>query len=144
VSDVLADKGTQVWHIAPDATVRQALELMARKQIGAVLVVDGTVPVGILSERDFTRSAVEERRTPEQIRVREIMSRDVVRVSPEDTVEHCMTLITHRRVRHLPVMDGDRLVGLVSIGDVVKCIITEQVGFIDDLERYIAGPNVTA
>jgi CBS domain-containing protein len=144
VRDVLADKGSHVWRIAADATVRDALELMTEKKIGAVLVVDGSTPVGILSERDFTRSAANEQRTPAQIRVHEIMSREVVRVSPDETVEDCMTVMTHRRVRHLPVMDGDRLVGLVSIGDVVKWIITEQVGVIDDLERYIAGPNVTA
>jgi CBS domain-containing protein len=144
VRDVLADKGSQVWNISADATVCDALELMAEKKIGAVLVVEGSIPVGILSERDFARSAVHEQRTPKQIRVREIMSRDIVTVSPDKTVEDCMNLMTHRRMRHLPVMDGDRLVGLVSIGDVVKWIITEQVGVIDQLERYIAGPNVTA
>jgi CBS domain-containing protein len=144
VRDVLADKGSQVWRISAEASVCDALELMAEKQIGAVLVVEGATPVGILSERDFARSAVKEQRTPRQMRVREIMSRDLVFVSPDETVEDCMEIMTHQRMRHLPVVEGDRLVGLVSIGDVVKWIITEQIGAIDQLERYIVGPNVTA
>lgn len=144
VGDVIADKGSQVWSISADANVCDALKLMADKGIGAVLVVEGVRPVGILSERDFARSAASEQRSPRQISVREIMSSDVIYVSPDKTVEDCMELMTHRRTRHLPVLDGGRVVGLISIGDVVKWIITEQVAVIDQLECYIAGPNVTA
>jgi CBS domain-containing protein len=144
VGDVLAEKGNQVWSISPDANLCDALKLMAEKQIGAVLVVEHNRPVGILSERDFARSAAKEDRSPRQIAVREIMSTNIVYVTLDKTVEDCMTLMTGRRMRHLPVLDGGRVIGLISIGDVVKWIITEQVGMIDQLERYIAGPNVTA
>jgi CBS domain-containing protein len=143
VSDVIADKGHHVWSISGDATVCEALELMAKKRIGAVLVVEGSQPVGICSERDFARSAVNETRPPTEIRVREIMSTELVYVSPDKTVEECMELMTQRRMRHLPVHDGRRLVGLVSIGDVVKWIITEQESVIDQLEHYISGPYGT-
>jgi CBS domain-containing protein len=143
VGDVLADKGSQVWSISADATVCDALELMAEKRVGAVLVLEGRTPIGIFSERDFARSGARDPRSPKQIGVREIMSPEVVYVSPDKTVEDCMEIMTHRRMRHLPVVEAGRLVGLISIGDVVKWIITEQVGVIDQLERYIAGPNVT-
>ncbi len=144
VADVLAEKGNRVWSIAADANLCDALELMAEKRIGAVLVVEHGRPVGMLSERDFARSAAKDARSPREIAVREIMSRELVFVSPDKTVEDCMELMTHRRMRHLPVVDGGVVIGLVSIGDVVKWIITEQVGLIDQLEQYIAGPNITA
>jgi CBS domain-containing protein len=142
VGDVLADKGSQVWSISAHATVCDALELMAKKKIGAVLVADRGEPVGIFSERDFARNAAREQRSPRQIAVRELMSTEVVFVTPDKTVEDCMEIMTHRRMRHLPVIEAGRIVGLISIGDVVKWIITEQVGVIDQLERYITGPNV--
>jgi CBS domain-containing protein len=144
VRDVLAGKGHQIWTIKADATVHDALALMARKEIGAVLVVEDAEPVGVLSERDFARHAAEHDCEPSRTRVHEIMTRELLYVSLEHTVEQCMELMTHRRIRHLPVRDGGRLVGLVSIGDVVKSIITEQECVIDQLENYIAGPTVTA
>jgi CBS domain-containing protein len=140
VRDVIADKGQQVWSVSGDATVYEALELMAAKHIGAVLVVEGSQPAGIFSERDFARSAVNETRKPTEIGVRELMSSELVYVTPDKTVEDCMELMTRRRTRHLPVHDGRRLVGLVSIGDIVKWIITEQESAIDQLEHYISGP----
>ena len=143
VRDVISDKGQQVWSISGDATVCEALELMAAKRIGAVLVLDASQPVGIFSERDFARNAVHETRPPTEIRVREIMSSELVYVNPDKTVEDCMELMTQRRMRHLPVHDGRRLVGLISIGDVVKWIITEQESAIDQLEHYISGPYGT-
>ena len=143
VRDVIADKGNHVWSISADATVCEALELMASKRIGAVLVVEESQPVGIFSERDFARSVVKETRPPTEIQVREIMSSDLIYVTPDQTVEDCMELMTERRMRHLPIHDGRRLVGLVSIGDVVKWIITEQESAIDQLEHYIAGPYGT-
>jgi CBS domain-containing protein len=144
VRDVLAGKGHQIWTITADATLHDALELMAGKEIGAVLVVEDAQPVGVLSERDFARYAAVRDCEPSRTTVREVMTSELVYVSLEHTVEQCMELMTHRRIRHLPVREDGRLVGLVSIGDVVKSIITEQECVIDQLENYIAGPTVTA
>jgi CBS domain-containing protein len=137
VKDILAAKGRQVWTVKPDATVFQALERMAEKNVGALVVLDGERLIGVLSERDYARKIILEGRTSRQTRVREIMSDEVICVDAERTIEECMAVMTHRRIRHLPVLEGDRLAGVISIGDVVNAIISEQQNWIRDLEDYI-------
>ena len=139
VREILRNKGCDVWSIAPDATVYEALCLMADKNVGAVLVIDACTLVGILSERDYARKVILHGKSSRDTLVREIMTERMVYVRPEQTAEECMALMTEKRVRHLPVLEGDRLVGVVSIGDVVKSIISEQEFVIDQLEHYISG-----
>jgi CBS domain-containing protein len=123
--------------IAPDASVFEALELMAEKDIGAVVVVrDGRV-IGILSERDYARKVILHNKASREIAVDEIMTDRVLYVSPGHTIEQCMALMTDKRIRHLPVLDDDRLIGVLSIGDLVKATISEQDFTIRQLERYI-------
>jgi CBS domain-containing protein len=130
-------KGGQVYSIRPDAKVIEALQLMAQKDVGALLVMDGSKLAGIISERDYARKVILHGKSSQDIAVRDIMTSDVVRVAPSQTVEDCMGLMTQRRVRHLPVCEGDKLVGLVSIGDLVKEVIAEQEQTIKQLESYI-------
>ena len=130
-------KGGQVWSIRPDAKVFEALQLMAQKDVGALLVMDGTRLAGIMSERDYARKVILQGKSSQDMAVRDIMTADVVKVDPSRTVEECMGLMTQRRVRHLPVCEGDKLVGLVSIGDLVKEVIAEQEQTIKQLESYI-------
>jgi len=137
IERILTQKGHQVWSIDPDASVLEALTLMAEKRIGALLVMDATVPVGIISERDYARSVALKGKTSRATPVRQIMTSPVVRVGPHQSVQEALALVTDRRVRHLPVMDGDQLLGLVSIGDLVKAIIAEQQLLIEQLEGYI-------
>jgi CBS domain-containing protein len=137
VRDILAAKGRQVWSVEPNATVFQALEQMAEKNVGALVVLEGERLVGIFSERDYARKIILEGKSSKQTPVREIMSTEVACVDLERTIEECMGLMTHRRIRHLPVLEGDRLTGIVSIGDVVNAIISEQETMIRDLEDYI-------
>ena len=139
VKETLRTKGPEVWSMAPDATVYDALELMADKNIGAVLVMDANRLVGILSERDYARKVILHGRSSKETPVREIMTRRVVYVRPEQTTEECMALMTDKRVRHLPVLEDEQLIGVISIGDVVKSIISEQGFIIEQLERYISG-----
>lgn len=134
---LLQKKGRQVWSVPPDATVFDALRLMADKGIGAVLVMDGERVVGILSERDYARKVALEGRTSRETPVREIMTPRVVYARADQTVEEAMAIMTEKRVRHLPVFQGDRLVGIVSIGDLVKEIISDQQFMIDQLINYI-------
>ena len=138
IRELLQEKGTQVWSIAPEASVYDALASMAEKNIGALLVTDDGETVGILSERDYTRNVVLLGRTSKDTKVRDIMTSRPVCVSPEQTVEEGMALMTEKRVRHLPVIDGDRVLGLVSIGDMIKAIISEHKFIIEQLEHYIA------
>jgi CBS domain-containing protein len=130
-------KGGQVWSIRPDAKVFEALQLMAQKDVGALLVMDGSRLTGIMSERDYARKVILQGKSSQDMAVRDIMTADVVRVDPSRTVEECMGLMTMRRVRHLPVCEGDKLIGLVSIGDLVKEVIAEQEQTIKQLESYI-------
>ena len=139
VKDLLKGKGYDIWAVAPDDSVYDALKLMADKNVGAVLVVDTGNLVGILSERDYARRVILKGKLPEDTPVREIMTEKVLWVRPDQTVEECMALMTNKRVRHLPVFEEDQLIGVISIGDVVKAIISEQEFMIEQLEHYITG-----
>ena len=137
VSDILRSKGSEVCSVGPAASVRDALELMAAKGIGALVVLEGGEVVGILSERDYAREVELKGRTAAATPVGAIMTGKVACIEPGNTVEECMALMTHKRIRHLPVVEDGRLVGLVSIGDVVKAIISHQQFLIEQLEHYI-------
>lgn len=139
VRQLLKEKGDQVWTIAPDASVYDALQLMADKGIGALVVIDNERIVGLLSERDYARKLILQGRSSRNTPVSEVMTTRVLIVGPDQTVEDCMALATDKRVRHFPVMDGDRLIGLVSIGDLVKSVIADQEYVIKQLENYISG-----
>jgi len=137
VAGILEEKGDRVWTIGPEATVYEALELLADRNVGAVVVVDGTGLVGIMSERDYARKVVLLDRVSKKTTVAEIMTSDVITVAPDARVSDCMTLMTERRVRHLPGGGAGRLLGRVSIGDVVRAVIAEREFMIDQLEQYI-------
>ena len=139
VAHLLAQKGSDVWTIAPDATVFEALQLMSGKDAGALAVVDQGRLVGIISERDYTRKGVLDDRRSRETLVRQIMTARVLTVTRSHTIGECMALMTNKRIRHLPVVEGDALLGLVSIGDVVKALIADQEHTIEQLERYITG-----
>jgi CBS domain-containing protein len=139
VGEILNRKGHDIWYISPNATVYEALELMADKNIGAVLVIDGGTLVGILSERDYARKVILRGLASREIPVRRIMTDRVICVRTDQTAEDCMALMTDKRVRHLPVLENDQLVGVISIGDVVKAIISDQEFIIEQLENYITG-----
>jgi CBS domain-containing protein len=139
VRQMLDLKGTAVWHVQPEDTVYQALELMDEKNVGAVVVIEADRLVGIVSERDYARKGILHGRTSRETRVREIMSANVVSVLPEQTVQECMQLMTDNRIRHLPVVVDERVVGIVSIGDVVKATIAAQAVLIEQLQDYIVG-----
>lgn len=137
VRDLLAGKSQDVWSITPDKTVYDALRLMAERGIGAVLVVEGATLVGILSERDYARQVILKGKASKDTPVREIMTTQVIHVTPEHTIDECMTIMTNSRIRHLPVMREARLLGILSIGDVVKAVISEKQMHIEQLEDYI-------
>jgi len=137
VRDILNVKGTTVWSVSPDTTVYDTLKLMAEKDIGAVLVLEGDRPVGIFSERDYARQVILKGKTSKETPVRDVMTTRVVFVRPQQNVEECMALMTDKRIRHLPVLEDDKLVGIVSIGDVVKAVISEKEFLIEQLEHYI-------
>lgn len=137
VSDILRGKGQDVWAVSPDDTVLSALQVMAEKGIGAVLVLEAGLVRGILSERDYARKVVLQGRSSANTPVKEIMTSRVFAVTPSHTVENCISLMTEKRIRHLPVMDGGKLMGVISIGDVVKMMLTEKSIIIDQLTSYI-------
>jgi CBS domain-containing protein len=139
VGEILDHKRPEVWSVAPDTTVYQAIQLMADKNVGALPVLDDNRLVGIVSERDYTRKIILRGRSSRETPVREIMTRDLVLAALGDTIVDCMRVMTERRIRHLPVMDGSTMLGIVSIGDLVNWIISAQTVAIDQLERYIAG-----
>jgi CBS domain-containing protein len=128
----------EIFSVSPDSAVLDAIRLMAEKRIGAVLVMEGARLAGILSERDYARKVVLEGRSSKDTPVRDIMTAEVIAVRPDDTTDTCMQLVTTRRIRHLPVCDGDDVVGVVSIGDLVKAVIEDQQLELDQLQRYIA------
>lgn len=137
VRQVLLRKGGMVYTIHPQATVLEALRKLAKHDIGALLVIEGDRLLGIFSERDYARKLVLLGRFSKDTRVEEVMTREVVTVTPETTLEEAMRLMTEHRVRHLPVLEEGRVVGVVSIGDAVKAIITEQEVLIEELSRYV-------
>ncbi len=140
VNHVLDKKGYIVWSVARDAPVFEALQLMSEKNCGAVLVVEDKKLVGIFSERDYARKVILKGKSSRNTPIEEIMSRRVVCIRPSQTMDECMALMTEKRVRHLPVLDdNERLVGMISIGDVVKEVISEQDFIIHQLENYITG-----
>jgi CBS domain-containing protein len=139
VWQLLENKGSAVWAIGPENTVYEALERLADKDVGALLVLDNGDLVGIFSERDYARKVSLRDRKAEETPVSSVMSERVLYVRPEQSVEECMALMTDKRIRHLPVVDEGRLVGLISIGDVVKAVISDQVFVIQQLENYITG-----
>ncbi len=138
VRHLLEAKAPEIFAIGPDAPVIDAVRMMAEKHIGALLVMEGARLAGILSERDYARKVVLQGRSSASTAVREIMTADVISVDPDDTTDHCMQLVTTRRIRHLPVLRGDDVLGIVSIGDLVKAVIQDQQMELDQLQRYIA------
>ena len=134
---LLETKGNQVWSVSPRDTVLDAIKRMAEKRIGALLVMDGDNLAGVFSERDYARKVALEGKSSRNTEVSEIMTAEVVVAKPDNTVEECMALMTRKRVRHLPVMEGESVVGVLSIGDLVKAIIEDQQFQIEQLENYI-------
>jgi CBS domain-containing protein len=139
IGHLLEQKGSQVWSIPPDATVYDALRLLAERDIGALLVIRGEQLVGILSERDYARKVILKGKSSMKTTVNEIMTERVIVIEPQHTIEEAMALMTEKHLRHLPVIEEDKVIGLVSIGDLVKAKITDQRFMIEQLERYIAG-----
>jgi len=137
VRQLLQAKGQQVHTIGPDAKVIEALRLMAEKEVGALVVEEGGRLAGVISERDYARKVILQGKSSHDIPVREIMTAKVITVQPRQTVDECMGLMTDKRIRHLPVIDGERLCGILSIGDLVKEVIAEQQQTIQQLESYI-------
>ena len=139
VSAVLHHKGSKIWSVSPEATVFEAIKLMADKNIGALLVMSGGKLVGVFSERDYTRKIALQGKSSKETRVQEILSSEVISVGPNHSIEECMKLMTKHHIRHLPVVEGEKVVGLVSIGDLVNWIISTQNATIDQMAQYISG-----
>ena len=139
VRQILKARSGQVWTISKDSTILDGLKLMAEKQIGSLPVLEGEQVVGIFTERDFARRVGPDRRKPEETRIEEVMTRELITVDPDQTVNDCLMLMTENHIRHLPVMDEGRLVGIISVGDVVKDIIEELEFHVEQLKSYITG-----
>jgi len=139
IAEILNAKGHALWSVSPDTTVFDAIQLMADKNVGALLVTEETKLLGIFTERDYTRKIALKGKSSKQTAVREIISDKVTTVHPEHTIEECMRLMTDHRVRHLPVLEEGKLVGIVSIGDLVNWIISAQTSTIHQLQTYISG-----
>jgi CBS domain-containing protein len=139
VGDILDAKGSEIYSISPDATVYEALSRMAEKNVGSMLVFEGSDLVGLISERDYSRKTILKGRFSKETAVREIMTTELISVHPDDDIEECMELFTDKHVRHLPVVEEGKVVGLVSIGDIVKNIIDYKEFIIEELENYIKG-----
>ncbi len=137
VGQLLTAKGTNVWTIAPDASVYDALRMLADKNIGALVVTENAKVCGIISERDYARKIILAGRDSRESTVADIMTTDVKTITRDRTISECMTTITEQHIRHLPVVEDDELVGLISVGDVVKAVIAEQAFLIQQLEQYI-------
>ena len=139
VKEILDAKGHEFWSVSPESSVYDAISLMAEKEVGSVLVIEQGRVKGILTERDYARRVVLEGKSSPSLPVSQIMSANVLCTRLDQPLEECMALMTEKRVRHLPVLDGDEIVGVVSIGDLVKAVISEQKFIIEQLEQYIAG-----
>jgi CBS domain-containing protein len=139
VSSILRHKGHHVWSVSPDDSVLQAISVMAEKGVGALVVIAGQTLVGIVSERDYARKVVLQGKSSKDTAVRDIMTSPVVSVSPNQTVDDCMRIVTTNRIRHLPVVQGESVVGVVSIGDLVQSVISTQGETIQFLQEYIVG-----
>lgn len=137
LKQLLDSKGREIYTISPEASVFDALRLMAEKSVGALIVTDAGKIAGVISERDYARKVILHGKSSQELQVRDIMTSKVVTVNPRQTVEECMALMTERRIRHLPVTEGERLIGVLSIGDLVKEVIAEQQQTIQQLESYI-------
>jgi CBS domain-containing protein len=139
VRDILQVKGTEVYTIPPDATVYEALQKMAEKNVGALLVVKDNDVAGVISERDYARKVVLKGKFSKDVPVSDIMATHIVRVNPNQDIESCMELMSDKHVRHLPVIQNERIIGIISIGDIVKAIIEHKEEIITQLENYIKG-----
>lgn len=139
ITAILGQKTTEIWSINPDSTVFEAITMMADRNVGALPVIQSGKLRGIFSERDYTRKVFLKGRSSKETRVSDIMTTPAVTASPHDSVDRCMRIMTRSRVRHLPVVDGENVVGIVSIGDLVNWIISVQTAAIDQLEKYITG-----
>ena len=139
VKQLIGHKGTLIWSVEPDDSVYKAIELMAEKSLGALIVMQQGIMIGILSERDYARKVILKGRSSKDTLVKEIMTEHVIYTDPNNSVEACMGLMTENRIRHLPVMEENCLVGLISIGDLVRSTIAEQQLVIQQLESYISG-----
>jgi CBS domain-containing protein len=139
IDQLLAVKGKDIWSIAPHAAAFEALQIMAKKDVGALLVIDKGRLVGIFSERDYARKVILKGKSSKETSVGELMTREVFYINPQDTLQECMALMTAKHIRHMPVLKNDQLVGVVTLGDVVKQIISDQKFVIRELEKYISG-----
>ena len=139
VRDILRAKGNQVFSVSPNVTILEAISIMAEKNVGGLLITENDQPVGIFTERDYARKVVLKGRNSKDTLLSEVMTSKLFTITSDDTVEDCMHLMTHRHIRHLPVVDNGTISGLISIGDVVRFVIQEQKDIIDQLEHYITG-----
>ena len=139
VKQLLDDKGHDIWSIAPVETVFNAIKMMSEKKVGALAVMVGNALVGIISERDYARKVILEGKSSHHTLVREIMTTRVIYARADQAVDECMALMTEKRIRHLPIFEGEQMIGMISIGDLVKTIIAEQQFVIEQLEQYISG-----
>jgi CBS domain-containing protein len=137
IRHLLETKGYDIWSIRPNATVYQALQLLAEKDIGALIVMEGEKLVGVMSERDYVRKLKLKGKSPNETRVSEIMSSNVITLGPDQTLEDCMTVMTQKHVRHLPIVEEGKVIGVISIGDAVSATIANQEFLIEQMEKYI-------
>jgi CBS domain-containing protein len=139
IGAILGQKSGEIFFVSPDHTVFEAIQLLDQKNVGALLVMEGEKLVGMVSERDYTRKIILRGKRSRETKVSEIMSTDLKLTHPHEGVEACLRLMTDKRIRHLPVMDGDKVIGIISIGDLVKYVIASQSAAIEHLENYITG-----
>lgn len=139
IRELLGSKDTQIWSVGPHATVYEAIEVMAEKGVGALVVIENDKLVGVISERDYARKVILRGRLSRDTPVLDIMTAEVIKTSLDASVDECMEIMSANKIRHLPVMDGEQLVGVISIGDLVKATITEQQSTIEQLNRFICG-----